>query len=197
KLRARFCARLQDLRNLMIRKPGNNWRNHYANWNFCCTKLFDGVESTLRRGRARFEHALQRWIERRYGNVDRRGIARRELAQNIDVARDEMVLCNDRHRIAKFCEHFEAAGRDLQFSLDRLIWISHTAQHERLRLPPWRFQLRTQQLRRIGFPHDFAFEIKTGRKPQILVSRSRVTIDATVLAPPIRVQARFKTNIRT
>jgi hypothetical protein len=28
--------------------------------------LFDGVEPTLRRGRARFEHALQRWFEGRH-----------------------------------------------------------------------------------------------------------------------------------
>ena len=66
KLRARFRARIQDLWNLVISESGNNWRDHYADWNFCCTKLFDGVEPTLRRGRARFEHALQRWIERRY-----------------------------------------------------------------------------------------------------------------------------------
>src|SRR4026209_1507628 len=58
KLRARFCARIQDLRNLVISEPGNNRRDHYAKWNFGCTKLFDGGEPTLRRGRARFEHAL-------------------------------------------------------------------------------------------------------------------------------------------
>src|SRR6476620_1496348 len=66
KLPARFSARVQDLRNLVISESGNNWRDHYANWNFCCTKLFDGVEATLRRCRARFEHALQRGIERRH-----------------------------------------------------------------------------------------------------------------------------------
>ena len=65
-LRARFRARIQNLWNLMISKSGNNWRNHYANWNFCCTQLFDGVEPALRRGRARFEYALQHWVERRH-----------------------------------------------------------------------------------------------------------------------------------
>ena len=63
KLRARFCARIQDLRNLMIGQSGDDWRDHYANWNFCCAKLLDRIEPTLRRGRARFEHSLQRWIE--------------------------------------------------------------------------------------------------------------------------------------
>src|ERR1700750_1442540 len=109
KLRARLCARLQDVRDLVISESGNNWRDHYANWNFCRTKLFDCVEPALRRGRARFEHALQRGIERRNRNVARRGIARREFAQDIDIARDEMVLCNDRHRIAKLCQYIETA----------------------------------------------------------------------------------------
>ena len=98
-----------------------------------------------------------------------------------------MVLCNDRHRIAKLCEHLEAAARDLQFSLHGLIWIGHAAQHERLRLPSWRFQFRAQQLRRVRFDHDFAFEIQTRRKPEILMRRARITIDATVLAPPIGI----------
>src|SRR5215472_1575361 len=106
-----------------------------------------------------------------------------------------MVLGDDRHRVFKFGEDLDATPRDPQLSLDRLIWIGYAAQNERLRLPSWRFQFRAQQFGRIGFDHDFAFEIKAGRKPQILVSRSRVTIDATVLAPAIWIQARFKTNV--
>ena len=64
KLRTRLCTCIQDFRNLVIIEPGNNWRDHYADRDFCRTKLFDGVEPTLRRGRARFEHSLQSGIER-------------------------------------------------------------------------------------------------------------------------------------
>src|SRR5919205_674082 len=64
KLRASFCASIQDLGNLMIIEPGDNWRDHHANWNFRCTKLFDRLEPPLRRCRARFQDSLQRWIER-------------------------------------------------------------------------------------------------------------------------------------
>src|SRR5262245_73736 len=63
-LRACFRACIQDLRNLVISEPGNDWRNHYSNWDFCRTKLCYGVEPTLRRARARFEHSLQDRIER-------------------------------------------------------------------------------------------------------------------------------------
>src|SRR4029077_7054848 len=118
-------------------------------------------------------------------------------AQNIDIARDEMVFCDDRHRIAKLREHIEAATRDPQFSLHGLIRIGYPAHNKRLRLPSPRLQFAAQQFRRIGFHHDFALEIEASRKPEILVSRSRVTIDATVLAPAIWIQARFKADIRT
>src|SRR6266576_2671560 len=60
-----------------------------------------------------------------------------------------------------------------------------------------RLQLAAQEFRRISFDHDFALEIEASRKPEILVSRPRVTIDATVFAPPLRIQARFKADIRT
>ena len=58
KLRAGFCARFEDFWNLVIGESWNNRRDHYANWNFCCTKVCDGVEPTLRGARARFEHSL-------------------------------------------------------------------------------------------------------------------------------------------
>ena len=48
--------------------------------------------------------------------------------QNIDIARDEMVFCNNGHRIAKLREHIETAARYAQFSLNGLIRIGYTAQ---------------------------------------------------------------------
>src|SRR5262249_43571099 len=59
KLRASFCARSQDLWNLVISESGNNRRDHHADWNFCRTKLSNRIEASLRRGRARFEDSLQ------------------------------------------------------------------------------------------------------------------------------------------
>src|SRR6516225_7853394 len=66
KLRARFCARIEDLWNLMISESGNYGCNHDADWNVCCTKLLDNVKPTLRRRGARFEHSLQVWVKRRH-----------------------------------------------------------------------------------------------------------------------------------
>ena len=46
KLCARFRARFQDLRNLVISESRDNRRYHYANWNLCRMKLFDGIQAT-------------------------------------------------------------------------------------------------------------------------------------------------------
>jgi hypothetical protein len=108
-----------------------------------------------------------------------------------------MIFCDDRYWVSKLGQHLNTAARDPQFSLDGLVWIGDAAQHQRLRLPPWRFQFRAQQFRGIGFHHYFAFEIEAGRKPEILVCRPRVTINAAVLAPAIRIQARFESDVRT
>ena len=120
-----------------------------------------------------------------------------EVAQKIDVACNKTVLCDDRHRIAKSGQHFETAASNAQLSLDRLIRIGHAAQHQRLRLPPRRFQFTAQQLWRACFHHDLAFEIESGGKAEIFVRWSGVTIDAAMFAPSIRIQACLKPNIRT
>ena len=100
-LRACFCARLQDLRNVMVGEPGNDGRYHYTHWNIRCAKLPDGIKPALRRCRARFEYSLQVWIQRRYRDVDCYCIALREFEKNIYVACDEMVLCDDRHGVSE------------------------------------------------------------------------------------------------
>ena len=66
KLRACFRARIKDFGNFMVSKSGNNWRDHYANWNFRGVKVAYGIKPALRRRGARFEHLLQLWIEGRH-----------------------------------------------------------------------------------------------------------------------------------
>ena len=119
----------------------------------------------------------------------------RQLTQKIDVSRHKPVLGNDCNRIAKLCEHFETTARDPQFLLDRLIRIGHAAHHQHLRLPAWRLEFRTQQLRRVGFHHDLVFEIEPGGKTEILMRRPRITINAAVLTTSIRIQTRLEANI--
>jgi hypothetical protein len=53
-----------------------------------------------------------------------------------------------------------------------------------------------QQLRHILLDHDFALEIEAGGKAEILMKRSRVAIDAAMLAAAIRIEARLKSDVR-
>src|SRR6266516_4965407 len=103
----------------MIGQPRNDRRYHHTSWKSCGAKLPDRIQASLRRGRARFEHALQIWIERCDGDVYCHCIACCELAQKIDISRDETVLSDDRNRVAKVCQHFEATACDAQRFLNR------------------------------------------------------------------------------
>src|SRR6266498_5162693 len=172
----------------MIGQSGNNRRNHHTSRNSCGAKWADSTQTRLRGGGAWFEHALQIGIERGDGDVYCRCIACRELAEKIDISRDETVLCDDRHWVAKFCEHFETTACDAQLFLNRLVRIGHAAHHEHLRFPTRRLQFRAQQFRGIRFHDDFALKIEPGGKTEIFVSWSGITVNAAVLAAAIWIQ---------
>ena len=198
KLRARFCARFQDLRNFVIGESRNDRRDHYANRNSCVREVArwlpaDACGDDVRGSSTRC-------------NVGSRDVTETFTAAALHAASSRKISMSRVTRwffvmIATGLRNFASTSRQprvmLQFSLDRLIRIGHAAHHERLRLPSRRLQFGAQQLRRIGFHHDLAFEIEAGGKPEIFVGRPRITINAAVLAAAIRIQARFKANIRT
>ena len=58
KLRARFCTGVENPWNFVIVEPGNDRRNHHANWNSCAAKLSDRFKAARWRRGARLKHAL-------------------------------------------------------------------------------------------------------------------------------------------
>src|SRR6266480_2651148 len=135
KLRACFCTCIQDLRNFVIRESRNDRRNHHANGNVRRTKLADRIEAAVGRRSTRLQYSLQTSVERGHRDVYCRRIASRKFAEEIDIARNEMILGDDRDRIAKFGKHFKTVARNAQLSLDRLIGVGHAAHDKRLWLP--------------------------------------------------------------
>src|SRR2546426_4435982 len=107
-----------------------------------------------------------------------------------------MVLCDNRHWIARLGQRLQATTSQLQFALDRLVTIGHSAHGDDLRLPFWRSQFPSQQLRRVLLHHDLGFEVEAGGEAEEFVERARVAIDATVLAAAIRIHAGFEAHIR-
>src|SRR6185503_16074607 len=99
--------------------------------------------------------------------------------------------------IAKLRENGDAAPRDPELSLDRLIRIGDAADGDRLRLPAFLVQLFAEQRRRIFLDHDLRLEVEARGKAEVFVRRPRVTVDAAVLAAAIRIDAGFEADVRT
>ena len=69
----------QDRGHFVIRETGYDRRNHHADRNARLAQMRDGVQSRARGRSARFEDALEFGIDRSDGNIDRRGVMRRQL----------------------------------------------------------------------------------------------------------------------
>src|SRR5204862_1252902 len=94
-------------------------------------------------------------------------------------------------------EHFDAAARDAEPALDRLIRIGHAADRDRLRLPRLLVELFAQELRRVFLHQDLRLEVETGGEAEVLVGGARVTVDAAVLAAAIRIDAGVEADVGT
>src|SRR5262249_11117527 len=60
----------------------------------------------------------------------------------------------------------------------------------------WRHQFTAQKLWSISFHHDPRFEIEPRGESEVFVERPGITVDATVLAAAIRIDAVREANIR-
>jgi hypothetical protein len=47
--------------------------------------------------------------------------------QHVDIARDERTFGEDHHRVAKLCQHLEAAPREAKTALDGLVGVRDAA----------------------------------------------------------------------
>ena len=80
---------------------------------------------------------------------------------------------------------------------DRLIRIGDAADRDHLRLPSRRGQFTPQQCRRVLFHQDLRFEIESRREAEIFMIGPGKTINATVLASAIRIDAGIESDVGT
>ncbi len=123
-------------------------------------------------------------------------LIRGELGEDVGVARDQRVLGDDADRVAELGQHLEAAPRQLQRPLDRLVAVGDAAEGHHLRLPRRRRQRRPEQLRRVLLDEDPRLEVEAGREAEELVRRPRIAVDAAVLAAAVRVEAGREGDVR-
>src|SRR5690606_17395782 len=74
-----------------------------------------------------------------------------------------------------------------QLALDRLIRVGIRAEHDRARTVAWFAELLLEQRRRVALVEEPRLEIEAGRQIDVRVARTRVAIDAAVLAAAVRV----------
>ena len=111
------------------------------------------------------------------------------------VTRWFLVMIAD--RIAELGQHLQAAARDAEPALDRLVGIGHAAHHQHLRLPLLRVQLLAQQRRRVFLDQDLRLEVEPRGEAEVLVRGAREAVDAAVLAAAIRIDAGVEADVRT
>ena len=173
--------------HFVIGQAGDDRREHDADGDVRLRQRLDRREAAFGRAGARLHLARQIRIERGHREHHHRRAMRRELREQIDIARDQMILGDDADGIAELRQDFQALAGDLQLTLDRLIAIGDAADGDRARLPLGRIELFAQQLRRIFLDEDFGFKIQAGGEAEVFMRRPRVAVDAPVLAAAIRV----------
>ena len=99
-------------------------------------------------------------------------------------------------RIAMVEQHFEAAARQLEAPLRRLIAVGDARERDGVAAPPGLGEGGAEQRRRLVLDHDARLEVQPGAKAQSLMRRPRIAIRTTVLTTAIGVEAIGETEIR-
>ncbi len=83
-------------------------------------KLFNCSNASIGLRRTRLQLTGQASVECSHRNIHNGSIVSRESRQHIDIASDQLVLCNDDDRVQKFYEHFQATARESKPALNGL-----------------------------------------------------------------------------
>jgi hypothetical protein len=118
-----------------------------------------------------------------------------KLAQVVSIASHEEVFGDDDDGVPEIGQHFEAATSDLKPPLNRLVRVGHAAHRQHLRLPLRGGKLLSKEIRGVLLHEDFGFEVEPCGEPEVLMRGTSKTITASMLASPIRIDARVEADI--
>ena len=189
--------RLHQGWDLVIVQTRNDRRERDAYGNARLAQGAASRDSCLRTRGPWLEHRGEFRVQRRQREHHVHRAMLREIAQMIEVARDEGVLGDQSHRLTEVGEHGEAAARDLQLSLDRLVTIRHPAAGERGRHPRLLRQLRLEQFGRTFLHEQPRLKINPRVVAEVFVVGPRVAVGAAMLAAAVGIEAVGEADVRT
>ena len=156
------CCGFCDRGDFVIGEAGNDRGDHDIYRNSRFGESSDRAEAKIGSARSGFEDCGQLRIESCDGDIYRGELFGGHFFEEIEVACDQVVFCDEGDWIFEVGENFEAVSGNFEFSLDRLIRIGDAAHDERLRDPFFCGEFLFEQIRGISFDHDFRFEIESG-----------------------------------
>ena len=194
---ARFGGGGQDRGDLLVVQGGDHGRDEDTDRDAGIGQPAHRVEATGGDGGARLHHPAQAAPQGGHRDVDVRAVVESHLAQDIDVPGDEVVLGDDRDRVHEIAQHLEAAAREFEPPLDRLVGVGDSRDGQHPRPPGAPGERGAEQLGRTVLDEDPALEVESGRESQVLVGRPGVAVDAAVLAAAVGVERCVEAQIRT
>lgn len=192
---ASFRGQPENRGNFLVIERRYDRTGVHADWYSCRGKCLDCLKSFFRRGGSRLHDPDQASIKGRDGDRHGHEIELCKWSEKIDVTLYQSILCNDEKWIAVPKKDLETSSCNPEALFNRLIAVSIPRHHDGLGLPGSVAELLLQESWRIAFYHDFRLKIETRGKPEVFMSRPRITIDAAMLAPAIRIETVRESNV--
>jgi hypothetical protein len=148
----------------------------------------DGAQPPVRRRGARLELAGEFAVERGHGDVHGGQPVGRHRPDQVEVALDGARLGDQRERVPRFLQQLDHRAREPQLALDGLVAVGGGADGDVARPVALAAEFGAQHLDEVALGDQLGLEVEAGREVEVAVRRARETIDAAVLAAPVRVE---------
>ena len=120
-----------------------------------------------------------------------------EAGEDVRITRDEMVLGDDADRIAKIQKDFQTRSTQFELSFYGLVAIRVAREGDGLGDPGRLSKRLPEEERRISLYENLRFEVQAGGKAEELMTGPGITINASMLTPPVGIYAVSERHIGT
>ena len=155
----------------------------------------DRLEPAPGRCRPRLPQPREVAIQRRDRHERQHQALPGHARQQVHVALDQRRLGDHRRGMLALGEHLEDLAGVPVLALDRLVGVGRRPDVDRLAAIAGCRELVSQQARRVLLEEEPGLEVDARRQVHVAVVRSRVAVDASVLAAPVGVHRELEGHI--